>query len=118
MPRLNIPSFIDLWQKHETLYVELFKKALEKRAIQNSISLDMNEDTISESLCPILSQLCFDENQKHKEKEIRIPDWEKPIQPKTEKELIGGKKCKRPDFTCSLINHYSRWRDLTICMLF
>ena len=41
---------------------------------------------------------------KKSNREIRPPDWEKPIQPIINTEIKGGKIKKRPDFTCNLCN--------------
>lgn len=101
MARTPIPSSSELWQKHVHLYITVFSVALENLA---SISCDTSdEDKISEELCPILNQVCFQKN-KVSDCEVRTPDWEKPIQPITDMELKGGKKSKIPDFTCKLTN--------------
>lgn len=104
MARHSVPSFTDLWQKHETIYVGLFCLALQR--LSEYISDTADEDTISEQLCPVLNEICFEENQAHN-REISVPDWEKPVQPTTLKELKGGKIKKRPDFTCKLINTFA-----------
>lgn len=108
MARHTIPSFSDLWQKHETLYSRIFILALQQLADGHcDIS---NEDSISERLCPILNAVCFEENRKHNW-EIRTPDWEKPIQPIINSELKGGKVRTRPDFTCKLTNPFATCVD-------
>jgi len=99
-------SFPDLWERHETLYVYIFSIAL-ARLTQKSCLPD--EDKISEQLCPVLSDVCFEESRKRKRSqkrdcEIRTPDWEKPIPPVTEKETEDENIGKRPDFTCKFIN--------------
>ncbi|MFZ3116385.1 MAG: hypothetical protein WA133_07260 [Syntrophales bacterium] len=108
MARRSIPSFLTLWQRHETLYIGLFSMALHR--LSENTCHTSNEDMISERLCPILNTLCYEESQSHKH-EIRTPDWEKPIQPVTEDELKGGKIRKRPDFTCKLTNTFAACAD-------
>ncbi len=100
----SIPQGTDLWERHEILYCTIFNKALTRLA---QLDCEWNdEDQISERLCPILNKVCF-EMGKGCNREIRIPDWEKPIQPKIEDDLKGGKVRKRPDFTCSMYNLYA-----------
>ncbi|MCK4764543.1 MAG: hypothetical protein KAW12_20250 [Candidatus Aminicenantes bacterium] len=101
MARRTLPSFKTLWNRHKNLYLEVFSIALEKLTKKNPISGD--EDAISERLCPILSCVCFD-FLKSRNIEVPIPKLEGPIQPKNEAELTGGKKRKRPDFTCNYLN--------------
>jgi len=36
-----------------------------------------------------------------------LRSWERPIPPATEAELTGGKKRKRPDFTCNILDRYA-----------
>jgi hypothetical protein len=93
----TVKPFIALWQCHEILYYSIFYKALERLNINDEQRKD--EDAISEALCPVLNEVCFE----HAE-DVITPNWEKPIQPVTKDELKGGKIRKRPDFTCSLIN--------------
>ncbi len=90
-------NFSSLWLRHEALYFSIFEQALNELDINEEQRQD--EDAISESLCPVLRTVCF----QHKNK-VKTPEWERPIQPSTGAELMGGKKRKRPDFTCSLIN--------------
>jgi hypothetical protein len=104
MARGGIPSRSKLWNKHETLYVGIFIIALQK--LSDGKCDITNEDIISERLCIILNEVCFEESKKNK-CEIRTPDWEKPIQPITDSELKGGKVRKRPDFTCKLTNPFA-----------
>lgn len=101
MARHRLPSSSALWQEHETLYVGVFIMAL-RRLSENRCDAT-GEDDISEQLCPLLSDICFEEGAKCNG-EIRTPDWDKPIQPVNKNELKGGKKKKRPDFTCKLVN--------------
>ncbi len=88
-------DFPALWVKHEKLYYSIFKKALQRLETK----ADKDENEISESLCLILLHVCLEI-----EGEVSPPDWEKPIPPVTENDLTGGKKRKRPDFTCNIIN--------------
>jgi hypothetical protein len=99
----KIRTFIALWQRHEQIYVSIFSEALEQLDITEELS--EHEDDISEVLCPLLRQICFT-------RKVRIPDWEKPIQPNVNEELKGGKNRKRPDFTCSLINSFAQTQEM------
>ena len=101
MAKRAIPSSSELWKRHVSMYTTVFSMALAQLA--NQIRASVDEDKISEELCPILSQVCFMEGQR-KNSEIRTPDWEKPIQPISESDLRGGKNKKRPDFTCKYVN--------------
>lgn len=92
-----IKTFTSLWQDHETLYYSVFNNALEQLILSDKQKND--EDAISEALCPVLSKICFEH-----EDDIRIPNWEQPIQPVETKDLKGGKANKRPDFSCNLYN--------------
>ena len=93
----TIKSFLLLWMKHEKLYCSIFYEALQQLEINEDQR--NNEDAISEALCPVLREVCFKD-----ERDIKTPDWEKPIQPATTDELKGGKINKRPDFTCNFLN--------------
>lgn len=104
MARRSIPSFSSLWQQHERLYIGLFYMALQR--LSEDTCDTTNEDIISEQLCPVLNNVCFEESQNNN-CEIRTPDWEKPVQPVTVSELKGGKVRKRPDFTCKLTNPFA-----------
>ena len=104
MGRKRFPSAPVLWNRHEQLYTEVFEYALQRLA---EIGCDVShEDAISEALCPILNEVCFEERAKTK-REIRTPDWEKKVQPVVSSELRGGKASKRPDFTCKLFNPHA-----------
>jgi len=92
-----VKTFIALWQCHEKLYYSIFYEALKRLEIDDDRR--KNEDAISEALCPVLYDVCFEHSQ-----DVIIPDWEKPIQPVLKEELKGGKVRKRPDFSCNLIN--------------
>lgn len=104
MARRTLRTSSELWEQHETLYVYIFSIALTRLAQKNCLSDD--EDKISEQLCPILNDVCFEESKKQ-DCEIHTPDWEKPIQPIQNNELKGGKKRKRPDFTCKCYNPFA-----------
>jgi len=104
MARKTLSSFTVLWKRHERLYIEVFKTALEELAEKTIV--EGEEDEISESLCPIMNRICFRLGST-RNVEIRVPDWEKPIQPLSEVELKGGKIRKRPDFTCKRCNSYA-----------
>lgn len=108
MPRRSLPSFSILWKRHVTLYTDVFSIALTQLSKEPFSSAD--EDEISEYLCPILNNVCFTESKKRK-CEIRTPDWEKPIQPVKDNELTGGKKRKRPDFSCKCYNPFASQSD-------
>ena len=101
MGRHSVPSFSVLWKRHETLCVGVFIMAL-RRLSENGCD-STNEDDISEQLCLLLREICFEEFREN-DREIPIPDWDGPISPATKNELKGGKKKKRPDFTCNLLN--------------
>jgi len=92
-----VKTFIDLWQNHENIYYSIFYEALTRLEINEKQRKD--EDAISEALCPILREVCFE----HKE-DIKLPAWENPIQPVKGSELKGGKSRNRPDFSCNLVN--------------
>jgi hypothetical protein len=104
MARRELSSFAVLWERHENLYLEIFERALKKLAEKAAIK--GNEDAISELLCPIIAEICFFMSSV-RNSEIRIPCWEKPIQPLSDLELKGGKIRKRPDFTCNCCNSYA-----------
>jgi len=101
MARHSLPAFAKLWQRHETIYCEVFFVALQRLA-NEPVSGD--EDAISKRLCPILSCVCFTLSQSGS-REVRTPTWEGPIQPVSEDELEV--EPKRPDFTCKLSNPYA-----------
>lgn len=101
----TVKDFVALWQCHETLYYSIFYEALNQLEISEEQS--KNEDAISEALCPILKDVCFDHTQ-----EVRTPDWEKPIQPVINEDLKNGKAQKIPDFTCSLVNNLTNCSEM------
>jgi hypothetical protein len=80
----------------------VFSTALRELAEKDSISGD--EDAISELLSLIIRQVCFYFNRSRDNEEIRAPIWEAPIQPVNQVEVRGGKRRKRPDFTCYYFN--------------
>ncbi len=100
----TIKKFFSLWQNHEKLYYSIFKKALEQLNITNELRKD--EDAISEALSPVLRKICYEYNIKHKQ-DIRMPVWEAPISPQNNTGLKGGKKRKRPDFSCNFIDPFA-----------
>jgi hypothetical protein len=104
MARHFLPAFTKLWQRHETLYLEVFSMALLDLARDGCIPND--EDAISERLCIGLNRACFD-FRKSKDIDIRTPVWEGPVQPVAKAELKGGKIRKRPDFTCKCSNPFA-----------
>ena len=104
MARHSLSSFAALWQRHESLYIEVFSSALKELAT-GKISLG-HEDTISEALCVTLRHVGF-EFLHTRNIEVKTPDWEGPIQPVEEEELKGGKIRKRPDFTCKCFNRFA-----------
>lgn len=105
MRRRTLPSPVILWERHTRLYVEVFSTALKELAKRNQVSGD--EDAISEILSLILGQVCFDFN-KSRDIEVRKPTPQAPVPPLTEDELSGGKKQKRPDFTCQCLNPWAK----------
>ena len=104
MARYSLSSFTDLWRQHERLYLEVFSAALLKLAGQE-LSLN-NEDAISEELCIPVNQVCFEMNKSRKV-EVRVPVWERPIQPVAKEERKGGKIRNRPVFCCSCLNRFA-----------
>ncbi len=97
------------WKTFNQLYVEIFTTALGNLGKINSPSI--HEDAISERLIVILREVCFNLNRSRCHGEIRTPIWEAPIPPVNENELQGGKKRKRPDFTCYYFNAYANSPD-------
>jgi len=104
MARRSLATFDTLWARHESLYVEVFSLALHELSTQHLVS--GNEDAVSESLCPALTAVCFSMGRR-RDCDIPVPSWEKPRQPVSREELTGGKKRKRPDFSCSCYNRYA-----------
>jgi len=105
MARHAIPSLC--WQEHEALYISIFIIALKRMSKDGCDATE--EDLISEQLCPFLNDVCFEDSHRSN-REIRVPDWEKMIQPVNKRELKGGKG-KRPDFTCKLVNTFADRAD-------
>ncbi|NIM14190.1 MAG: hypothetical protein GTO45_19260 [Candidatus Aminicenantes bacterium] len=101
MARRPLPPFIILWNRHTQLYLEVFSLALQELAEKDSVTGD--EDAISETLCLILSRVCYNAG-KSRNQEVQTPYWEAPIQPAAPDELKDGKSRKRPDFTCKCLN--------------
>ncbi len=101
----TVKTFIALWQCHETFYYSIFYEALNRLEINEEQR--KSEDAISEALCPILKDICFNHTQ-----DVRTPDWEKPIQPVINEELKGGKVRKRPDFSCSFVNSLANCSEM------
>jgi len=106
--RHSLSSFAVLWQRHERLYIEVFSSALQVLTTKE-ITLD-DEDAISEILCIILNQVCFELGQS-RNIEVRTPVWEGPIQPVVADELKGGKIRKRPDFNCKCSNRFALFAE-------
>ena len=57
-----IKTFYELWKKHEKLYYCIFYEALNQLEISKEQSKD--EDAISEALCPILNDICYNSSCK------------------------------------------------------
>lgn len=104
MSQRPLPSFKTLWKRHESLYLDVFSWAL--RELSKKKFLPGNEDAISERLCVILTETCFNYS-KCRGMEVQTPYWEASIQPAALRDLKGGKTRKRPDFTCKLLNHFA-----------
>ncbi|MBT9545675.1 MAG: hypothetical protein IV090_09820 [Candidatus Sericytochromatia bacterium] len=103
MARKALPSFSALWEKHEEIYTGVFKAALQRLSEKH---LDLShEDRISEQLCLILNQVCYEIS--NPEREVPNPIWENPIHPVSEDELTNGRSNKRPDFTCKKVNSFA-----------
>ena len=101
----SIGGFDQLWERHEKLYQRIFMNGLKLLKLNNSQR--EHEDAVSEALCPVLQRVCF----AHPEKPS-IPQWEMPIAPASDDELKGGKRQKRPDFTCSKVNPFAQSDDM------
>lgn len=104
MARRPLSPFATLWNRHITLYSDIFSAALKELSESSLISRD--EDAISERLCLILSSVCY-RLGKSRNQDVQTPCWEAPIQPVAGDELRGGKIKKRPDFTCKCINPWA-----------
>lgn len=88
----------DLWQRHVRLYYEIFLVALERLSME--AMLKKTEPEISEQLFLVLQEVCMEEIKKNRD--MRDPDWEKPIPP--EEQTGRPNSAKKPDFTCTLFN--------------
>lgn len=109
----KFPSSKVMWAKHEQLVLEVFIYALE--ILREEANLPDDEDDISEVLALKTRQANFSLNQKNRGLPFP-PEWEKPIQPKSNADLGHSKKRKRPDFSCSFRNysaqnHEEAWLD-------
>jgi len=101
----TIKSFLSLWMAHEKLYYSIFYEALQQLEINDDQR--NKEDAISEALCPILNNVCFDH-----ERDVMPPACEEPISPVIKEELKGGKIRKRPDFTCNFLNNLAESAEM------
>lgn len=101
MARRPLLPFKNLWDRHVSLYSNIFSEALIELSKSDSIS--GGETSISEMLCLIVRQVCYN-HSRSKKQEIRIPEWDGLIQPVTKDELRGDDSNKKPDFTCKLYN--------------
>lgn len=108
MAQRAFPPFTKLWHRHLQLYMQIFSRALHELSNTNSVS--GNEDAISERLCVILTETCFNYS-KYQGMEVQTPYWEAAIQPAALRDLKGGKTRKRPDFTCKLLNPFAKSPD-------
>ncbi len=98
-----LKTFPALWQDHEQLYVSVFSEALKRLNIEDA--KNKKENAISEVLSLVLREVCSERN-------VRTPEWEKPIQPVTKEELKGGTGMKIPDFTCTHHNSFPNNFDM------
>ncbi len=105
MARRTLSPALHYWNTFQQLYVDVFSSALRELAGKSPIPGD--EDDISEILYLILREVCFNIERSHPGKEIRYPIREAPIPPAAWHELKGGKKGKRPDFTCYYFNSHA-----------
>ncbi len=105
MARQKVPSFIELWAKHQKLYLEVFAEAL-RELTQRESPLSGDENDISKVLNIKLNEVCFkfSRERRNKDEEIRTPVPQKPISPVSEDEMNDEKIGKIPDFTCSCSN--------------
>lgn len=94
----------DLWKNFVATHVELFERALKKLAETTEVpeTFANDESAISELLILRLREVraemsTEDEDNVH----ILMPVFEAPIPPTGEAELTGGRRNKRPDFTCT-----------------
>ena len=105
MPRRELPSFRAMWKTHETIYLQIFSTALED-LVETDISGD-EEDAISEKLTLSLKRACLGLSRSRNQ-EVAVPVWEAPIPPIETRDLTGGKRGKRPDFTCTCQNFHAQ----------
>lgn len=112
MARRSMPTFTELWKKHEAMYIEIFSEALTKLALCRNIHNE--ENYISALLCVLLTETCCEYAHKN-EKEVPVPIWEGPIPPKDEAEVRNSKgRSSRPDFTCNCINRMATSEDYLV----
>lgn len=104
----KLPSPQKLWARHEQLVLELFTLSLQ--ALRNMVTLPIDEDSISEALALKTREINFSLSAKGKGLQFP-PDWEKPIPPKSRKDIGRSKKKKRPDFSCPFRNHSAQTHE-------
>ena len=95
-----LPSYFPIWNRYVSIYRTAFDRALV--LLSREPKTWEKEEEITEFLATILSKVCFDLRPEYPDDKIPVPIWEAPKQPKTQAELTGGKKQKRPDFTCNI----------------
>ncbi len=104
MDYLLLPEFHEIWLKHEDMYLRVFWLSLRNLAGRKRLVGDENK--INELLYTITRKVCF-EIEKKENWEIAYPCYELPKQPANERELTGGNKGKRPDFSCKFKNSFA-----------
>ena len=97
--RKAVPKHLSIWTDHVNLYLEVFTRALRKL---QSVSVSGDEDSISQHLCALLPEECFQLGQDGRA--VPVPQWEKPQQPQTLSEVGQEHILKRPDFTCDFVD--------------
>ncbi len=97
----GIAGFFGLWDRHEALYISIFRESLEQLTI--TAEPQRNENAISKMLGLFLRDVCYKRSINSKV-EVRLPQSENPIPPEYETEVTGKNDEKRPDFTCNICN--------------
>jgi len=94
-------SFAALWNRHETLYRDIFVEALIRLAAEPRISGD--ENSISKHLLTIVVTVCR-EIANTENREVHPPASDGLNQPVHADETQEGFTRTRPDFTCNCVN--------------
>lgn len=112
MARQNsFPSYSRIWNQYVSIYQLAFTRSLQKLALEKRSWRD--EPEVTEFLASLLNTACFELRPEFPEEDIRTPFWEGSLQPRSKEELTGGKKQKRPDFTCNIYNPHAESPELS-----